>query len=306
MSTERTSIVWAEDADGIVTLTLDDPDRSANTMNVLYQASMRRAVERLARERSSIKGVIITSAKRTFFAGGDLDLLMQAGPQDKKRIFDDVREMTRRLRALETLGVPVVAAMNGSALGGGLEIALACHRRIAIDDPKAEFGLPEVTLGLMPGANGVVRTVRLLGIQNALLNVLLQGQRLKPEKAMSVGLIDELVKDRDALMAAARAFILANPEAKQPWDREGYQIPGGTPATPAFATQLPAMTANLKKQLKGTNLPGPKLIMAAAVEGSQTDFDNASKIEARYFVELVTGRVAKNMITTGRANQSIP
>ena len=206
--------------------------------------------------------------------------------------------MSIQLRTLETLGIPVVAALNGSALGGGLEIALACHRRIAIQDPKSEFGQPEVTLGLMPGANGVVRTVRLLGIQNALLNVLLQGQRMRPEQAKSVGILDELVSDRESLLAAARAFILANPAIKQSWDREGYKLPGGKPSTPALAMQLPAFPANLKKQLKGVNMPAPKSILAAAVEGAQTDFDNAAKIESRYFVELVTGKVSKNMIKT--------
>lgn len=298
MTTERTSITWSKDSDGIVTLTLDDPDQSANTMNALYQESMARTVQRLVAEKDSIKGVIITSAKKTFFAGGDLRLLVQAGPEDASRLWTSIRTMTAQLRTLETLGVPVVAALNGTALGGGLEIALACHRRIAIEDPKAEFGCPEVTLGLLPGGNGIVRTVRLLGIQNALMNVLVQGQRHKPRAALSAGIIDELVPDRDAMMAAAKAFIAANPGAKQPWDRDGYKMPGGTPSTPSLAMQLPAFPSNLKKQLKGANMPAPKLIMAAAVEGAQTDFDNAAKIESRYFIELVTGRVSKNMIKT--------
>lgn len=298
MTTERTAITWAKDSDGIVTLTLDDPDQSANTMNALYQDSMARTVQRLVAEKGTIRGVIITSAKKTFFAGGDLRLLIQAGPEDAEKLWKDVRAMTAQLRTLETLGVPVVAALNGTALGGGLEIALACHRRIAIDDPKAEFGCPEVTLGLLPGGNGIVRTVRLLGIQNALMNVLIQGQRHKPKQALSVGIIDELVVDRDAMMAAARAFIAENPNAKQPWDRDGYKMPGGTPSSPSLAMQLPAFPSNLKKQLKGANMPAPKLIMAAAVEGAQTDFDNAAKIETRYFIELVTGGVSKNMIQT--------
>jgi 3-hydroxyacyl-CoA dehydrogenase/enoyl-CoA hydratase/3-hydroxybutyryl-CoA epimerase len=298
MSTERTSIVWTQDSDRIVTLTLDDPDQSANTMNALYQQSMRATVERLVKEKDGIQGVIITSAKKTFFAGGDLNLLIQAKPEDAGRLFESVRELTRQLRTLETLGVPVVAALNGTALGGGLEIALACHRRIAIDDPKAEFGCPEVTLGLLPGGNGIVRLVRLLGIQKALLDVLLQGQRLKPADAKSVGIVDDLVKDKDALLAAARAWILENPGAKQPWDKDGYKMPGGTPTTPSLAMQLPAFPANLRKQLKGANMPAPKLILAAAVEGAQTDFDSAAKIETRYFVELATGRESKNFIKT--------
>ncbi len=298
MSTQANSIVWEKDADGIVTLTLDDPDQSANTMNALYQASMAKTIERLKAERDALRGVIITSAKKTFFAGGDLKLLSKAEPADAPRIFQEVRGLTAQLRALETLGVPVVAALNGTALGGGLEIALACHHRVAIDDPKAEFGLPEVTLGLLPGGNGIVRTVRMLGIQNALMNVLMQGQRMKVAKAKAAGLIDVVVKDRAEMLAAAREFIKQNPQAKQPWDREGFKIPGGTPSTPALAQMLPAFPSNLRKQLKGANMPAPRLILAAAVEGAQVDFDNASKIEARYFVELVTGKVAKNMIKT--------
>jgi len=298
MTTQRNSIVWAKDADGIVTLTLDDPDHSANIMNVLYRESMTATVARLVSEKASIRGVIITSAKKTFFAGGDLSSLIKAEPADAERIFVEIREGNAQLRTIETLGIPVVAALNGTALGGGLEITLACHRRIAIDDPKAELGLPEVTLGLMPGANGVVRTVRMLGIKSALANVLLQGQRMKPAQAKAVGLIDHLVKDRNALLAAARAYVLANPTAKQPWDEPGYGIPGGTPSTPALALELPAFPSNLRKLLKGANMPAPRMIMAAAVEGAQVDFDNAAKIETRCVIELLVGGVSKNMIKT--------
>jgi 3-hydroxyacyl-CoA dehydrogenase/enoyl-CoA hydratase/3-hydroxybutyryl-CoA epimerase len=295
MTTEQTSIRWEQDQDGIVTLTLDDPTQSANTMNELFQKSLKATVERLQAEKANIKGVILTSAKKTFFAGGDLKLLIQAQPSDAPRMFEEIRAMTSRLRTLETLGIPLVAGINGTALGGGLEIALACHRRIAIDDGKSEIGLPEVTLGLLPGGNGIVRTVRMFGIQKALMDVLVQGQRMKPAKAKDIGLVDELVPDRETMMQKAREWILANPNAKQPWDKDGYKMPGGTPTTPSLAMQLPAFPANLKKQLKGANMPAPKLIMAAAVEGAQVDFDTAAKIEARYFVELATGKVAKNM-----------
>ncbi len=296
MTNEQTAIRWEKDADGIVTLTLDDPNQSANTMNELYQASMKRVVERLAAEKDSIKGVILTSAKKTFFAGGDLKMLIEAKPEHAKDFFENVQELKRQLRVLETFGKPVVAALNGTALGGGLEIALACHRRIAIDDPKAEFGLPEVTLGLLPGGGGIVRTVRLLGVQKALLDVLIQGQRMKAAKAKDTGVIDELVPDRETMLAKAREWILANPQAKQPWDDKGYKMPGGTPSHPALAANLPAFPANLRKQIKGANYPAPKAIMSAAVEGAQVDFDTATRIESRYFVELATGKVAKNMI----------
>jgi 3-hydroxyacyl-CoA dehydrogenase/enoyl-CoA hydratase/3-hydroxybutyryl-CoA epimerase len=294
--TEKNAIRWERDDEGIVVLTLDDPDQSANTMNALFQASLARALERLAAEKASVKGVIITSAKKTFFAGGDLRLLIQAGPADAQAMYEGVRTLCERLRALETLGVPVVCALNGTALGGGLEIALACHRRLVLDDPKIELGFPEVTLGLLPGANGVVRTVRMLGLQKALMELLLQGQRLRPAKAKEVGIVDEIVPDRAALLARAREWIRANPKAKQPWDESSYKMPGGTPSTPALAMQLPAFPSNLKKQLKGASYPAPKLILAAAVEGAQTDFPTASRIESRYFVELATGKVSKNMI----------
>ena len=294
--TEQTAIRYEKDAEGIVTLTLDDPNQSANTMNELYQASMKRVVERLQAEKDSVKGVIVTSAKKTFFAGGDLKMLIQATPERAQEMYDEVRDLTRQLRLLETLGKPVVAAMNGTALGGGLEIALACHHRVAIADPKAEFGLPEATLGLLPGGNGIVRTVRLLGLQKAVMDVLLQGTRFKAEKAKSIGLIDELVPDAATMMAKAREWIAANPSSKQPWDKDGYKMPGGMPSSPSIAANLPAFPANLKKQLKGAPMPAPKIILAAAVEGANTDFDNAAKIESRYFVELATGKVSKNMI----------
>ena len=203
------------------------------------------------------------------------------------------------LRRLETLGKPVVAAINGAALGGGLEICLACHHRVALNDPKVQLGFPEVQLGLLPGAGGVTRTVRMFGIVNALMQLLLQGQRIRPEKALEMGLVDELVSSREELVPAAKAWIAAQSSeefAGQPWDVKGYKIPGGTPSTPSLAATLPAFPANLRKQIKGANYPAPLNIMSAAVEGAQVDFDSASEIEGRYFVDLVTGQVAKNMI----------
>ena len=294
---EQTAIRWEQDADNIVTLILDDPNQSANTMNELYGKSMAATVERLEKEKNNIAGVIITSAKKTFFAGGDLRDLLKAKKEDGQVFLDNVTEIKHQLRVLETLGKPVVAALNGTALGGGLEIALACHHRIAINDKSAQFGLPEVTLGLLPGGGGVTRVVRMLGIQNGLMKVLMQGQRMKADKAQKVGLIDELAADRDEMLAKAREWIKANPKAQQPWDQKGYKIPGGDPKNPKFAMNLPAFPANLKKQIKGANYPAPLAIMSAAVEGAQVDFDNASTIEGRYFVSLVTSQVAKNMIT---------
>jgi 3-hydroxyacyl-CoA dehydrogenase/enoyl-CoA hydratase/3-hydroxybutyryl-CoA epimerase len=294
--TESTTISYERGEDGIVVLTLDDPNQSANTMNADYVESMGATVDRLEREREQIKGVIITSAKKTFFAGGDLNDLIQATPADAPRVAEGVRTVKAQLRRLETLGVPVVAAVNGAALGGGLEICLACHHRIVVDDPKIQLGVPEVQLGLLPGGGGVVRTVRLLGIVDALMKVLMEGKRYRPEQAKEIGIADELVGSPDELVGAAKAWIEANPDAKQPWDTDGYKMPGGKPSHPALAQNLPAFPANLRKQLKGANYPAPHHIMAAAVEGAQTDFDNAIEIEGRYFVDLVCGQVSKNMI----------
>ncbi len=294
---ESTTIRWEQDGDGVVILTLDDPNQSANTMNAAYKDSMEATVARLVAEKDSITGVIITSAKTTFFAGGDLKDLIKATRADAGQVAEMVRGIKAQLRTLETLGRPVVAAINGAALGGGLEICLACHHRIAVDDGKVQLGFPEVKLGLLPGAGGVVRSVRMLGLVNALTGLLLQGQQVRPAKAKELGILDEIVAAREDLIPAAKAWIEANPEAQQPWDADKkYKIPGGTPSTPVLAANLPAFPANLKKQIKGANYPAPHHIMAAAVEGAQVDFDNAIEIEGRYFVDLVTGQVSKNMI----------
>ncbi|AKS32491.1 3-hydroxyacyl-CoA dehydrogenase NAD-binding domain-containing protein [Mycolicibacterium goodii] len=291
------TIQWDKDADGIVTLTLDDPTGSANVMNEHYKASMHNAVEKLVAEKDSITGVVIASAKKTFFAGGDLKGMMKIGPDNAAEAFEEVETIKADLRKLETLGKPVVAAINGAALGGGLEIALATHHRIAADVKGVVIGLPEVTLGLLPGGGGVARTVRMFGIQKAFMEVLSQGTRFKPAKAKEVGLVDELVDSVEELIPRAKAWIKANPEAHtQPWDAKGYKMPGGTPSSPGLAGILPSFPALLRKQLKGAPMPAPRAILAAAVEGAQVDFDTATRIESRYFVSLVTGQTAKNMI----------
>ncbi len=280
------TIRWERGEDDIVVLTLDDPSQSANTMNSAYVDSMRAVVARLLEEKAQIKGVIIASAKKTFFAGGDLNALRAVERSNAAEFDTFLREAKAQLRTIETLGVPVVAAINGAALGGGLEIALATHHRVVVDDPKAVVGFPEVTLGLLPGAGGVTRTVRMLGIAQALMGVLLQGQRrFRPAQAKELGLVSEVVPTVADLIPAAKRWIAENPEAQQPWDaKKRYKIPGGTPSTPSFAANLPAFPANLRKQLKGANLPAPLAIMSAAVEGSQVDFDHALEIESRYFL----------------------
>ncbi|MFJ5946630.1 3-hydroxyacyl-CoA dehydrogenase NAD-binding domain-containing protein [Streptomyces noursei] len=295
-SAAASTIRWEQDETGVVTLVLDDPHQSANTMNNAFKTSLTAVADRLEAEKDSIRGIIVTSAKKTFFAGGDLRDLIAVTPAQAQQAFEAGNGIKRDLRRIETLGKPVVAAINGAALGGGYEIALACHHRIALDTPGTKIGLPEVTLGLLPAGGGVTRTVRLLGITDALLKVLLQGTQYDAARAKDNGLIHEVAETRDELLAKAREFIDAHPESQQPWDAPGYKIPGGTPAHPKFAANLPAFPANLKKQLNGAPYPAPRNILAAAVEGSQVDFETAQTIEARYFVELVTGQVSKNMI----------
>ena len=308
------AIRYETGADGIVLLTLDMPGQSANTMNAAYRAAMDETLERLEAEREQIAGVILTSAKKTFFAGGDLNELVAVTRADAEPFFAMVQRLKQQLRRLETLGKPVVAAINGSALGGGWEICLACHHRIALDEPGMQLGLPEVSLGLLPGGGGIVRTVRLVGIEKA-LPFLLEGKKLRPREALKAGLLHELVGSREELLAQARAWVLANPQAVQPWDAKGYKLPGGTPSHPGVAQMLAIAPSMLLDKTKGC-FPAPEKILCAAVEGAQVDFATAERIETRYFTELATGQVAKNMIGTfwfqlneinaGRSRPSVP
>ncbi|UII70236.1 3-hydroxyacyl-CoA dehydrogenase NAD-binding domain-containing protein [Pseudomonas sp. HN11] len=290
------AIRYEKGQDGILVLTLDMPGQSANTMNGAYREAMAATVERLEAEKDDLAGVVITSAKKTFFAGGDLNELIQVDEAHAKDFYDSVLVLKAQLRRLETLGKPVVAAINGAALGGGWEICLACHYRVALDDKSVQLGLPEVTLGLLPGGGGVVRMVRMLGLEKA-LPYLLEGKKVRPQQALQAGLVNELAADRDELLAKSRAWILANPDAKQPWDNKAYQIPGGTPSSPKVAQMLAIAPSILRSKTQGC-FPAPEKILCAAVEGAQVDFDTAHLIETRYFTELVTGQVAKNMIGT--------
>ena len=296
-TTTETAVRYERDADGIVTLTLDDPTSSANTMTELYQESMERAVDRLHDEADDVTGVVIASAKKTFFAGGNLKLMSQATRADARRIFELCEAVKRGLRRLELFPRPVVAAINGAALGGGFEIALAANHRIAVDDRSVKLGLPESTLGLLPGGGGVTRVVRMLGLQSGLMDVLLPGTQFDPRGAQEKGLVDELVATREELLPAARAWIRANPDAAlKPWDQKGFKIPGGSPSSPSLAQFLPAFPALLRQQTRGAVYPAPRAILSAAVEGAQVDFDTASRIESRYLTHLITDQASKNMI----------
>ena len=289
------AIQYLKNDDGIVILTLDSPNQSANTMNADFRVALENIVSKLKSE-TSITGIIFRSAKKTFFAGGDLDELIQARLEDATPFFEMIQKMKAEFRYIETLGVPVVAALNGTALGGGWEIALGCHARIALNDPKTKFGLPEVTLGLLPGGGGIVRMVRLLGLQNA-FPFLMEGKQFGVDKAKSLGLIQDIAETPEELMDKAIAWVKEHPKSQQPFDVKGYKIPGGDPKTPAVAQMLAIAPAMLRDKTKGC-YPAPEAIMAAAVEGAQVDVDTALTIESRYFTYLATGQVSKNMIGT--------
>lgn len=290
------SIRYDLGADGIVLLTLDAPNDPVNTMNAAFQVDLAAVLERLGTEKEQVKGVIFTSAKTTFFAGGDLRWLITATPADAPVFFGSIQKLKSLLRGLEKLGRPVVAAMNGSALGGGLELALSCHHRVCLENPKIEIGFPEVTLGLLPGGGGVVKASRLMGLMNA-MPYLTEGKRVAPKEALKAGLIHAVVSTPEELLANARAFIAANPSPVQPWDNPEYKIPGGGVNGPGIYPMLPVAPALMTHKTRG-NFPAPEAILSAAVEGMRVDFDTAMRIESRYFVKLATDQVAKNMIGT--------
>ncbi|MEU7531283.1 3-hydroxyacyl-CoA dehydrogenase NAD-binding domain-containing protein [Saccharothrix sp. NPDC042600] len=289
------AIHFERDDEGVVTLTMD-MSGSANVMNAEYHEAMGEAVAKLEAVRDEITGVVLTSAKKTFFAGGDLNLLVRVTPENAAEALGFLEDMKGQLRRLEKLGKPVVAAINGSALGGGFEIALACHHRVVLDDDRIKLGLPEATLGLLPGGGGVTRLVRLLGVQPA-LPLLMEGKQLRPQRALQAGIVHALASSKEDLIAQARAWIKANPAPVQPWDQPGYTVPDVKFGDPNVYSLLAAAPAVLRKKTHGV-YPAPEKILAAAVEGALVDFDTALKVEGRYFVELVTGQVAKNMIGT--------
>jgi 3-hydroxyacyl-CoA dehydrogenase / enoyl-CoA hydratase / 3-hydroxybutyryl-CoA epimerase len=283
-------------ADGIATLTFDEPGSPVNTMCLQWQEDLTAAVQQVLKDKDAIRGIVLASAKSTFFAGADLKGTMRLKPQDAPTVFREIELVKKNFRTLETLGKPVVACLNGAALGGGWEVALAAHRRIAVDSPKIQFGLPEITLGLIPGASGITKMVRLLGLMGA-QPYILESKLFAPREALELGLVHELVPDAAALRPAALAWIAANPQAQQPWDAKDYRMPGGTPANPKIAGMLTVAPAVLKQKTRGL-YPAPEYALASMVEGAQVDFDTALRIESRYLAKLIVSPVAKNMINT--------
>ena len=294
MNTMKT--VQYELDNGIATITFDEPNSPVNTMCLQWQEDLSEVTAQVLKDKASLKGIILASAKSTFFAGADLKAVMRLTPADAPKAYAEVERIKKNFRTLETLGVPVASCLNGTALGGGWEVALVGHYRVAVDDSKTQFGLPEVTLGLLPGASGVTKMTRHLGLMGA-QPYLVEGKTFSPRQALELGLVHELVSDAAALRAKALAWLAANPKAQHPWDARDYKIPGGTPANPKSAAALSVAPAMLKKQTRGL-YPAPEAILACMVEGTQVDLETALRIESRYLARLMTGANAKAMINT--------
>jgi 3-hydroxyacyl-CoA dehydrogenase/enoyl-CoA hydratase/3-hydroxybutyryl-CoA epimerase len=288
-------IKFEKDSENIVVLTFDAPGAPVNTMTEAWQRAFADMVTRLEREKAQTRGVILASAKKTFFAGAELKDVLKFGPGDGPKVFEWIESVKKHMRKLETLGIPVVAALEGTALGGGWEIALCAHCRIALDDDKIQLGLPEVTLGLLPGAGGVTKMTRLLGLQGA-FPYLVEGRTMKPGQAAELGLVQGLAASREDLFRMAREWIVAHPAPKQPWDEEAFRMPGGGPSNPKVSQMLSIAPAMVVEKTRGL-YPAPKAIMAAMVEGAYVDVDTALRIESRYLARLAVGAVARNLIT---------
>jgi 3-hydroxyacyl-CoA dehydrogenase/enoyl-CoA hydratase/3-hydroxybutyryl-CoA epimerase len=295
-----------KDSDGIVELIFDQPGEKVNKMGDEYLVAIKEAVEKLVADKANIKGIYVRSGKETFFGGGDLTALLnmplahEMSEEQLNSSYQQILSSKKPLRILETMGVPVVVGINGAALGGGYEICLACHHRIAINKPGVVVGLPESSLGLMPGAGGVVRMVRKFGMQNAITYVS-QGKQFKADKAKELGFVDELVDSEADMHAKAKAWIKANPDAKNPWDKPGFKIPGGAPNDKEMDQGLQGLMffgpVNVMVSTKGV-FPAPKAIFACISDVARVDFDTAEKIESRYFQQLMLSQVSKNMIRT--------
>ncbi len=284
-----------DDTTRVATLTFDEPGSAVNTMCLDWQDDLALAAQQLVAMRETLRGVILASAKTTFFAGAQLEQVMLSTPADGPRVFAEVQSIKRSFRTIETLGRPVVACLNGAALGGGWELALCAHARIAVDSPKLRFGTPEVTLGLIPAAGGITKTVRLLGLQAA-FPYLMEGKTFTPREGLDAGLVTALVDDAAQLRERALVWIDANPDAQQPWDRKGHKMPGGAPGSPAIAQLLTVAPAMLAKKTRGL-YPAPEACLAAMVEGAHVDVDTALRIESRYLATVMPHPVARNMIS---------
>jgi 3-hydroxyacyl-CoA dehydrogenase/enoyl-CoA hydratase/3-hydroxybutyryl-CoA epimerase len=290
------TIQYFVDRGGIALLTIDLPGKSMNVLTPELMHDLDALVERAATD-GSVKGIVITSGKSTFIAGADIKDMVTAYDRGTtpREAFEFSYSLNRTLRKMETCGKPVAAAINGLALGGGLEVCLACHYRVLADHPKAVLGFPEVNIGLLPGAGGTQRTPRLIGFRNA-ATMVLQCRNQKPQKALEMGLVHELAP-ADEVVDRARRWILDGGEAVAPWDKKGFKIPHGGLMSPGTAQTFMAGNALVAKNTRH-NYPAPIAAQSAMFEGCATSLDDGLKIESQYFGTLLAGPVARNMMRT--------
>jgi 3-hydroxyacyl-CoA dehydrogenase/enoyl-CoA hydratase/3-hydroxybutyryl-CoA epimerase len=292
----------AVDADGIALITMDSPGRSMNVLGPDVETELSAIVEQVVSD-AAIRGAIITSGKPSFLAGYDLtEFLRSFGPQlSAVQVYENFTGLGRLLRRIETCGKPFVAAINGLALGGGLELCLACHYRVIADDPKAFVGLPEVKVGLLPGGGGTQRMPRLIGVTQA-LPYLLEGSNIAAAEAKKLGLVHE-VAPAGELLAAAKRWLMGSPVAVQPWDQKGFRVPGGVAFASAGTTQTFMGATALVARKTLHNYPAPAAILSCVYEGTLLPIDKGLEVESKYFARLVTGPVARNLIRTMFVNK---
>jgi 3-hydroxyacyl-CoA dehydrogenase / enoyl-CoA hydratase / 3-hydroxybutyryl-CoA epimerase len=296
MDTEsRTPPVTHAVEDGVGIVTWLDADRPMNVMSEAALLAFDAAMQALLAD-PSVKGVVVTSGRKEFVVGADIGMLVSLREASAEHAFAQVQRLSFLLRALETQPKPIVAAITGDALGGGLELALACHRRIVADDPALKLGFPEVMLGLLPGAGGTQRMPRLIGAQES-LKLITTGKNLNPAKALKLGLIDEVLPAGEVL-ARAKAWVSAfTGKAVQPWDKPGYQVPQTRYMDDMWMQVFGAGNALLRKETRG-NYPAPQAIMACIYQGLQIGMEAALKHEGRQFVKLLHGPVSRAMTRT--------
>jgi len=296
MSTMKT-IDFQVDGDGIATITIDIKDRPMNVLTPEFMAEFKESIEKVASD-DAIKGAVVTSGKDSFLAGADLKSLVNAfdSGASAEEMYANSRGLQQTLRGMETSGKPFAAAINGTALGGGLEICLATHYRVAANNPKAVLGLPEVQVGLLPGGGGTQRLPRLIGLE-ASLPLMLQGTHVKPEKAASLGIVHEVVEPGTEV-DAAKKWIKEVGDPEQPWDKKGFKVPGGTGLMNPKAIQTLMVGSALLQKNTNHNYPAPIAIMSCVYEGTVLPIDQGLDIESKYFVSLLRDPVARNMTRT--------
>ncbi len=298
IGTPNTSTIkYSVDSDGVAILAIDLPGKSMNVLTPELMDDLETLVKHAAAD-PAVKGAVITSAKKAFIAGADIKDMVTAYDRGVtvQEAFAFSNQLNRRFRAMETCGKPIAVAMNGLALGGGLEVCLACHYRVMTDDPRAVVGFPEVNIGLLPGAGGTQRLPRLIGVAEA-LPLILQAKNVNSQKALELGIVHELAP-ADQVLERARKWVLEKGDPVQPWDKKDFKLPGGAGVMTPRNAQNYTISTSLVAGKTQHNYPAPIAALSAIYEGCITPIDAGLNIESQYFATLLAGPVARNMMRT--------